>query len=132
MVGGDSAWEKVSNFAESGEDTPSAKDDYAALTAQLAATGPAAGTRARARRPASAVSPFPFCSLACHCLPSSNSSWVRVVPCVHECSVSRRLQNFNLFPDIPGSLTSLRQLLLVQILLRHVVMGQHTKLQLLR
>ncbi|KAL3160022.1 hypothetical protein ABBQ38_010408 [Trebouxia sp. C0009 RCD-2024] len=50
--GGDSAWEKVSNFAESGEDTPSAKDDYASLTAQLAATGPAAGTRAKAKRPA--------------------------------------------------------------------------------
>ena len=76
MAGGDSAWEKVSSFAESGEDTASAKDDYAALTAQLAATGPAAGTRAKAKRPASAVSPFPFLSLACCFLPSSNCSWV--------------------------------------------------------
>ena len=70
MAGGDSAWEKVSNFAESGDDKPSAKDDYAALTAQLAATGPAAGTRAKAQRPASAVSPSLSCSLASHCLPS--------------------------------------------------------------
>ena len=75
MAGGDSAWEKVSNFAESGEDIPSAKDDYAALTAQLAATGPAAGTRAKARRPALPVSPFLFCSLASHCLPYFNCSW---------------------------------------------------------
>ena len=54
--GGDSAWEKISNFADSGEDIPSARDDYAALTAQLAASGPAAGTRARSQRPTSDVS----------------------------------------------------------------------------
>lgn len=72
VKGGDSAWEKVSNFAESGEDTPSAKDDYAALTAQLAATGPAGGTRAKARRPAAAVRLFLLCT-ACHCMPSCSS-----------------------------------------------------------
>ena len=55
-VGGESAWEKVSSFVDSGEETPSATDEYAALTAQLAASGPAAGTRARTRRPTSAVS----------------------------------------------------------------------------
>lgn len=74
MAGGDSAWEKVSSFAESGEDTPSAKDDYAALTAQLAATGPAAGTRAKARRPTSAVSPLLL--LTGLSLPSCNCSQV--------------------------------------------------------
>lgn len=52
--GGESAWEKVSSFADSGEEGPSPKDEYAALTAQLAASGPAAGTRAKSKRPASA------------------------------------------------------------------------------
>ncbi|DBB09599.1 TPA: hypothetical protein ACH3X3_001257 [Trebouxia sp. C0006] len=52
--GGESAWEKVSSFADNGEEGPSPKDDYAALTAQLAASGPAAGTRAKSKRPASA------------------------------------------------------------------------------
>ena len=61
-AGGDSTWEKVSNLAESGEDTPSAKDDYASLTAQLAA-GPAAGTRAKSRRPAAVRLPL-LCSTA--------------------------------------------------------------------
>lgn len=49
----------MSSFADSGEEAPSAADDYAALTAQLAASGPAAGTRAKAKRPASAVSAYP-------------------------------------------------------------------------
>ncbi|KAL0037393.1 hypothetical protein WJX79_005832 [Trebouxia sp. C0005] len=52
--GGESAWEKVSSFADSGEEGPSVKDDYAALTAQLAASGPAAGTKTKSKRPASA------------------------------------------------------------------------------
>lgn len=56
VEGGESTWEKVSSFVDSGEEGPSPKDEYAALTAQLAASGPAAGTRAKARRPASAVS----------------------------------------------------------------------------
>ncbi|KAL0036414.1 hypothetical protein WJX77_006991 [Trebouxia sp. C0004] len=51
--GGESAWEKVSSFADSGEEGPPPKDEYAALTAQLAASGPAAGTRAKTKRPAS-------------------------------------------------------------------------------
>ena len=56
VEGGESTWEKVSSFVDSGEEEPYSKDEYAALTAQLAASGPAAGTRAKTRRPASAVS----------------------------------------------------------------------------
>ena len=127
MTGGDSAWEKVSNFAESGEDTPSAKDDYAALTAQLAATGPAAGTRAKARRPASAVSPCLSRSLASDHLPFSIV--YALLLCINR-SCTYRLQNPAQSLNSPGSLRNLRQPLLVQIL-RHVVMSQHTKSQLL-
>ena len=56
FAGGDSSWERVSRLSDSGEEAPSPADDYAALTAQLAASGPAGGTRARTKRPASAVS----------------------------------------------------------------------------
>lgn len=57
LPGGDSSWERLSSLAtDSGEETASPKDDYAAITAQLAAVGPAAGTRAKSKRPATTVS----------------------------------------------------------------------------
>lgn len=57
VPGGESSWEKLSSLAaDSGEEAASPKDDYAAITAQLAAVGPAAGTRAKSKRPAASVS----------------------------------------------------------------------------
>lgn len=57
VPGGESSWEKLSSLAaDSGEEAASPKDDYAAITAQLAAVGPAAGTRAKSKRPAATVS----------------------------------------------------------------------------
>ena len=67
VEGGESTWEKVSSIVDSGEEGPSPKDEYAALTAQLAASGPAAGTRAKTRRPAPAVSIMAI-ALTVYCL----------------------------------------------------------------